>query len=534
MTEPTSEENNATFQELFEQEYRYQEPQTGEIRQATIIEIRPDEIIVDLGTKRDGIIPRRDLQRLGKEELAQLRVGDEIPVYILKPADTNGELLVSLSKGLEQQDWDRAHEMLDSGEIVTCKVVGHNKGGILVEFGRLRGFVPNSHLLGFSRSQSRADQQAFKSGLVGQEIVLKVIEVDQERRRLVLSQRAAQRIWRRQQKERLMAELHEGEIRRGRVSGLAKFGAFVDLGGADGLIHISELDWQHVEDPSEVLQVGDEIDVYILSLDREQGRIGLSRKRLLPDPWTLVAEKYKEGDLVEGVVTNLADFGAFVQLDEGVEGLIHITEIASPPPEDPRAVLRPGDRVLVRIVRIEAERQRIGLSLRQVSKREQIEWLAQQAMKKEEEKAVAEEAPPAPAPPAEEAEEMAMSEEPVAAAVEELAPEVPTPAAEEKEGEGEPKESGAAVVEEPAPEVPTPAAEEGEPGKAVPGPAGEAEGEVTMKTSEATSEGALEGEDEAKAFVEEPIEVMGENPAETEGASSGAETEAGPAPEEAQ
>jgi len=518
MTEPTSEESNATFQELFEQEYRYQEPQTGEIRQATIIEIRPDEIIVDLGTKRDGIIPRRDLQRLGKEELARLQVGDEIPVYILKPADTNGELLVSLSKGLEQQDWDRAQEMLDSGEIVTCKVVGHNKGGILVEFGRLRGFVPNSHLLGFSRSQSRVDQQAFKSGLVGQEIVLKVIEVDQERRRLVLSQRAAQRIWRRRQKERLMAELHEGEVRRGRVSGLAKFGAFVDLGGADGLIHISELDWQHVEDPSEVLQVGDEIDVYILSLDREQGRIGLSRKRLLPDPWTLIAEKYEEGDLVEGVVTNLADFGAFVQLDEGVEGLIHITEIASPPPEDPRAVLRPGDRVLVRIVRIDPDRQRIGLSLRQVSKREQIEWLAQRAMEKEEKQ---EEAPPAEETAARE-EEAATAEEPVS--------EVAVPAAGEEE---------AAIVEEPTPEVAAPSMEEGEGGteEAIPGPADEAEGEVgevTVGVSKGTPEGALEGEDEAKTFVEEPIEAVSENLTETGGASSGREEiGAGPAPEEA-
>jgi small subunit ribosomal protein S1 len=222
-------------------------------------------------------------------------------------------------------------------------------------------------------------QEKFQA-CVGQELPLQVIEVVRDRRRLILSERRAQRQLRKQHRERLLNELLEGQVRRGTVSHLCNFGAFVDLGGADGLVHISELSWRRIQHPREVVQVGDEIDVYVLRLDHKRKRIGLSLKRLQPDPWDLVDLNYTEGQLVLGAVTNVAGFGVFVALDSGVEGLIHLSELADPPPEHPRTVVQPGQELVLRILRIESSRQRIGLSLKGVSAQARDEWLAEQAL----------------------------------------------------------------------------------------------------------------------------------------------------------
>jgi small subunit ribosomal protein S1 len=203
------------------------------------------------------------------------------------------------------------------------------------------------------------------SEFIGETLPLKVIEVQRRRRRLIFSERAAQRKWREQQKQQLMDEIYEGEVRRGIVCSLCNFGAFVDLGGADGLLHISELAWHRVRHPREVLSVGDEVDVYVLRLDHERGRIGLSIKRLQPDPWTLVDEKYQVGQVVRGEITNVVAFGAFARLEPGVEGLIHISELAEGKISHPSSVVKKGDEVTLRIISINAGRRRIGLSLRQ-------------------------------------------------------------------------------------------------------------------------------------------------------------------------
>jgi small subunit ribosomal protein S1 len=203
------------------------------------------------------------------------------------------------------------------------------------------------------------------SEFVGKTLPLKVIEVHRRRRRLIFSERVAQRKWREQQKQQLMNEICEGEVRRGTISSLCNFGAFVDLGGADGLVHISELAWHRVRHPREVLNVGDEIDVYVLRLDHERGRIGLSTKRLHPDPWTLVDDNYQPGQLVQGKITNIVDFGAFARLEPGVEGLIHISELAEGKVGHPSSVVKKGDEVTLRIISVNAGRRRIGLSLRQ-------------------------------------------------------------------------------------------------------------------------------------------------------------------------
>jgi small subunit ribosomal protein S1 len=339
-------------------EYDYVRPRRGEVREATILAVQEDRVLVDLGAKRDGRVPYKDLERLDAEYRNSLQVGDRVPVYVIDTSDKRAEIPVSLNKGLAQQDWLRAKELLESDACCECTVKTGNRGGVVVNFGRLRGFVPNSHLTSIPRGLSGERLRQAKSELVDETLLLAVIEADPRSQRLVLSERKA----RQAQRRRLIKELAEGDVRTGTVRSLVNFGAFVDLGGIDGLVHISELDWQRVAHPREVLSVGDVIEVYVLRVDRERERIGLSRKRLLPDPWQTLVESLHPGDVVQGTVTHVVNFGAFVELDDGVEGLVHISEF----PDGPMATstVYPGAPVLVRVLRIEPQRRRIGLSLR--------------------------------------------------------------------------------------------------------------------------------------------------------------------------
>jgi small subunit ribosomal protein S1 len=348
------------FQELLESSFSYQPPQRGEIRTATILQIASREIIVDLGVKRDGIVPIADLERLEPTFRDALRVGAEVPVYILNPRDMDENLIVSINMGMQQYDWERARELIKSEEVVPVYVKGNNRGGILVQWSRLEGFIPSSHLVSFTSTGGRDSWD----DLNGRELRVKVIEVDQSRRRLIFSEREAQREWRAQQKARLLAELQEGDRVMGTVTGLRDFGAFVNLGGADGLIHVSELAWHRVDHPRDVLRVGEEIEVYILSLDRSTNRIALSRKRLLPDPWELAADRYHEGQVVDGVVTNVVDFGAFVALDDGLEGLLHLSEMGDGSLKEPHSYVKKGDRLSLRISHLEPEKRRVGFTQR--------------------------------------------------------------------------------------------------------------------------------------------------------------------------
>jgi small subunit ribosomal protein S1 len=295
---------------------------------------------------------------LNDEYRSDLHVGAQVPVYILDTTDGRDEIIVSLNKGLAQRDWLRAQELLETGESVEGTVQTANRGGVVVPFGRLRGFVPNSHLTSLPRGLRGDRLHQAKSDLVGKTLSLVVIEVNQGDQKLVLSERVA----RRRQRAQLLDELAEGDVRTGTVRNLVSFGAFVDLGGVDGLIHISELEWRHVKHPSEVLSVGDPVEVYVLDVDRERERIGLSRKRLLPDPWKIVTGGLNQGDVIKGTVTSVVEFGAFVDLGRGVEGLVHITEM--PGGEQTKADLTPGALILVRVLRVDAGRRRISLSMR--------------------------------------------------------------------------------------------------------------------------------------------------------------------------
>lgn len=352
-----AESHHQTFMRLIENEYAFRPPRRGDIVEAVIVAIDANDILVDLGAKRDGIVPASDLRRVDRAYLDRLRVGQSIPIVVTHTEADQTGILVSLSSGLQQEDWLRAKEMLETGKTIACPVVAVNMGGIVVQFGRLQGFVPNSHLTWQPMRTSPSHLEETKAQLVGQTLTLAILDVDQRRRRLVLSKRAADH----QRREGLLADIVPGQRRTGVVRNLVEFGAFVDLGGIDGLIHISELDWQHVKHPADVLQVGQEVHVEVLNVDLERERIGLSRKRALPDPWDETLQKIKPGDVVAGVVSNIVDLGLFVELGRGVEGLLRRSEL----PEWAREFDAPnrGATIHVRIVGIDEERRRISLQL---------------------------------------------------------------------------------------------------------------------------------------------------------------------------
>ncbi len=354
----------------------YDMPQRGDIREGTIISVSPQEVVIDLGLKREAIVPANDLSRLDKSTLAELQEGSTWPVYILQPSDREGNLIVSLSRALQEKDWLVAQEKMENNEMFEAMVSGHNAGGLEVIFGKLRGFVPASHLSSLPREMSPEERKAQLATYVGKVIPVKVVEVDRKRRRLIMSERAARRRWQREHRKQLLDDIQVGEVRQGAVRSLSEFGAFVDLGGADGLVHISELAWFPVAHPSEVLKVGQVVDVKVLRIDKQRERVGLSLKRVQPDPWSHIDELYAPNQLVEAVVTRVTDFGAFVRLRSGVEGLLHVSEMADIRPDHPQSLVSPGDLLLLRVLRIEPDRRRIGLSLRQVSETEWSEWAA--------------------------------------------------------------------------------------------------------------------------------------------------------------
>ncbi len=354
----------------------YDMPQRGDIREGTVLSVSPQEIVIDLGLKREAIIPANDLARVDKNVLAEVVVGSTWPVYILQPSDREGNLIVSLSRALQEKDWLVAQQMMEKNEMFEAQVSSYNAGGLEVIFGKLRGFVPASHISTLPRAATPEERKAQLAAYVGQKIPVKIVEVDRRKRRLIMSERAVHRRWQREHRKQLLEEIQPGEIRTGIVRSLSNFGVFVDIGGADGLIHISELAWFPVSHPSEVVKVGQQVQVKVLRVDKQRERIGLSLKRVQPDPWTTAQEDYKVGELVEAVVTRVSDFGAFVRLRTGVEGLLHVTEMADIRPDHPQSLVSPGDLLLLRVLRVEPERRRIGLSLRQVSETEWAEWAA--------------------------------------------------------------------------------------------------------------------------------------------------------------
>ena len=348
------------FRTLFESSEDTPRPQRGDVLSGRVVALDTQGMIVDLGLKRDGVVPRAELDKL-HEEGVEFVVDQEVPVVIIEPEDKDGNLRVSVNQGRQQKDWLTAERLMATGEMWEGGVTGYNRGGLIVQFGDVQAFVPVSHISDLPRGVPENERQNRLAGLVNRKMGFKVIEVDRQRRRLVLSQRNAQKEYRERQKSRLLSDLSEGQVRSGVVTGLRDFGAFVDLGGADGLIHISELSWRRVKHPSEVLAVGQEVEVEVLKVDRESKRIGLSLKRRQPDPWQRVAERFQAGQVVEGTLTRLAPFGAFVDLGEGVEGLLPTNQVSG------QAGVVEGATVRVKVLNVEPDRQRIGLALQAVT-----------------------------------------------------------------------------------------------------------------------------------------------------------------------
>jgi small subunit ribosomal protein S1 len=424
-------------------QHDYELPQVGDIRTGHIISMNQQGLMVDLGVKRDGIVPQSDLQKLSDEERAALQANDEIAVYILNTEEADS-LIVSIHMAKLNQDWIDAEGLLESGNLVELEIGGYNKGGAIVPFGRLRGFVPASHLTELSPGMNDRKRQQRLAKLRGEKLPMKVIEVDRRRRRLVFSQKDAQKEWEEKRKQELIGSLNVGDVLKGTISGMRDFGAFVDIGGADGLVHISELAWHRVDHPRDVVRVGDEVEVYVLSLDKEDQRISLSRKKLLPNPWETVEERYDVNQLVEGTITRIVDYGAFAEVEPGIEGLLHLSQLSRGNVDRADEVVKEDETHLLRVVSIDRRRQRMGLSLKAVTTTEQIEWMAQRELEKAEQAAAEEEQDVEAVEDTDEAEDMAETELTVAEteAVEETEAAIED---ETEEGEGIDEAAKAAV-----------------------------------------------------------------------------------------
>jgi small subunit ribosomal protein S1 len=365
--ENNQQENNDMASLLDEASTGIEFPVQGEIRPGVIASMTPGQILVSVGAKSEGVISGKEYELIPPAELAELKIGQEIPVYVINPEDQNGNLVLSFVRAREEQGWKVVDDMLTSKSSYHSTIIGFNKGGLIVPVGGLRGFVPASQISLGRRSEMTGDTPEQRwSKMIGQDIDVCVIEIDRERRRLILSERQASSETRESVKERVIDELTEGDIRTGRVTSLAEFGAFVNINGADGLVHLSEISWDHITHPSEALKVGQEVKVKVISIDRAKKRIGLSIRQLISDPWDQKAANFQVGQLVEGTITRLTKFGAFARLTDDVEGLIHISEISEKRIEHPKEVLQEGESVTLRIIKIDPGNHRIGLSLRRV------------------------------------------------------------------------------------------------------------------------------------------------------------------------
>lgn len=357
-------EDMAQLMELSDQETR--SLRRGELLEGTVVSIDRDGVLVDVGTKSEGVVPITEVQRLLDE--GRLRVGDTVFVVVVQPEGRSDHSILSLSRARSERGWEAAQTAHETGAILNAKVVEVNRGGLVAELEGVRGFVPLGQIASVRVGGIAAgpDLDAVLAPLIGRDLPVKILEVNRRRNRLILSERLARQERREERKEQLLTELKEGETRHGRVSSLCDFGAFVDLGGADGLVHLSELAWHQVRHPSEVVQVGQEVDVQVLGVDREKRKVSLSLRRTQPEPWTTASEHYPVGSLVTGRVVRLANFGAFIRLEDGIEGLIHVSELSDRHVPHPRNVVQEGDVVLARVLRVEPERRRLGLSLRDV------------------------------------------------------------------------------------------------------------------------------------------------------------------------
>ncbi len=345
----------------------YKSLRRGDILEGVVVGSDRDGMVVDVGTKSEGVVPPSEMHSLGPNVETWPGPGDRVLVYVMQPETPEGQVLLSLDRARGEKGWRILQQRFDEGESFEVTVGGYNKGGLLVNVEGVHGFIPFSQSVS---AQSPAEGEEKESeappeAVVGRTLLVKVIEINRARNRVILSERAALQDWRALQKDRLLDELQEGEIRKGRISSIRSFGVFVDMGGADGLAHLSELSWERDKTPEELYHVGQEVDVYVMKVDQEAKKIALSIRRAQPERWEEIVDKYTVGQIVTGTITKLVTFGAFARIEGPVEGLIHVSELVNRRIAHPREVVKEGDVAPLKIVRIERDRQRLGLSLRQ-------------------------------------------------------------------------------------------------------------------------------------------------------------------------
>jgi small subunit ribosomal protein S1 len=357
-------EDRALMERFFaDPAHDYRNLQYGDTVDGVIMRVDKDEVLVNIGAKAEGVVPIREMQSLTSEDRAVLKPGDTLLVFVVQAEDREGRAILSVDKARQEKSWRLLQQTYESAEVIEAKVVNYNKGGLLVDLDGVRGFVPSSQVSGISRGPE-TQKQSEMAKLVGTSLPLKVIEINRNRNRLILSERQAVQEVREGRKGELLSALKETDIRTGVVTSVCDFGVFVDIGGADGLVHLSELSWSRVKHPSEILKPGDQVQVYVLGVDNDRKRIALSIKRTQNEPWVTVSERYQLGQIVEGTITQLASFGAFARIEDGVEGLIHVSEMGDGRVQRPNEVVQEGDHIQVRIIRIDPARKRIGLSMR--------------------------------------------------------------------------------------------------------------------------------------------------------------------------
>jgi small subunit ribosomal protein S1 len=342
---------------------QYRDLHRGDVIEGLVMGTDRDGILVNVGSKSEGVIPPHEMRSLGPEPAARLNVGERVLVYVLQPETPEGQILLSLDRARGEKGWRVLQQRFEEGQSFEAQISGYNKGGLLVNVEGVHAFVPLSQVVGV-RPERVEDGESALAQMVGKTLHLKVIEINRRRNRVILSERAALQEWRSQQKERLLSELREGDIRRGKISSIRSFGVFVDLGGADGLAHLSELSWERNKAPEELFKVGDEIDVYIMKVDQETKKIALSLRRARPELWEEIVDKYHVGQVVPAVITKLVTFGAFARIEGPVEGLVHVSELVDRRITHPKEVVKEGDIVPLKILRVERDRHRLGLSLR--------------------------------------------------------------------------------------------------------------------------------------------------------------------------
>ena len=330
----------------------------GEVVSGTVVRVDKDEVLVDIGYKSEGVIPVSELSiRRSVDPASEVQLGDEIDALVLTKEDTEGRLILSKKRARFEMAWKKIERAAESGEPVEGTVIEVVKGGLILDLG-VRGFLPAS-LVDIRRVQDLDD-------FLGKTLRSKVIELNRSRNNVVLSRRAVIEEERKEMRQAILDRLSPGDVVTGTISNIVDFGAFVDLDGIDGLIHISELSWSHVNHPSELLEIGQEVSVKVLDIDRDRQRISLGLKQTQTDPWQQVVDTHDQGDVIEGKVTKVVTFGAFVEILPGVEGLVHISELAQHHVENPREIVSQGDVVKAKIIEMDAERRRLSLSLKRV------------------------------------------------------------------------------------------------------------------------------------------------------------------------